>query len=164
MRYPFVEGCSYSPSVDGWIKILRQIKTIHELNFVHGGDPLPRNVLFGGDNNGFVIDFDLSRKEGDCYVRGYNHADFDEFRHEGAKAGAAMKKDHDLYSSLRKMSSVFFDLQQEDELIDHLNLDGLINFFTGRPRLARNVYLDETHDDAGGSPDRPNCFDGQGLI
>ena len=44
-----------------------QIRAMHEIDFIHGDLP-PRNVLFGGDGVGCVIDFDLSRKSG-WYLR-----------------------------------------------------------------------------------------------
>ena len=76
--YPFLEGSSYRPSCKGWLKILLQIQKMHELGFVHG-DLLPRNVLFVGQEDGFVIDFDLSRKEMNPYVKGFNYSDFEKF-------------------------------------------------------------------------------------
>jgi len=45
---------------------------MHEIDFVHG-DLLPRNVVFDITGDGYVTDFDLSRKVGTTYVRGYNY-------------------------------------------------------------------------------------------
>jgi hypothetical protein len=103
--YPFIEGNSYTPSVAGWLKILRQIQAMHKIDFIHG-DLLPRNVLFDAEGNGYVIDFYLSRKVGGTYVSGYNHDDFKAFRHNGAKELQSMMKDHDV-RSLREMSKFF---------------------------------------------------------
>ena len=85
--------------------IIRQIGVIHGKGYVHG-DLLPRNVLFNGDE-GFVIDFDLSRKSGKPYVEGFNHGDFMDFRHEDANRWEPMLKEHDVHS-LYQMSKHFF--------------------------------------------------------
>lgn len=143
LRYPFIEGSSYNPSVAGWIKILLQIQRMHEIDFVHG-DLLPRNVLFDSEGGGYVIDFDLSRKLGGVYVRGYNYIDFQEFRHEGAREGQHMSKDHDLHS-LHEMSYFFFDLRKFD--LRSLGLDELINFFRNYPELPPNVELNDINDE-----------------
>ena len=108
LSYDFIEDSQDHPSMDGWLMILKQIGRIHSLNYVHG-DLLPRNVLFRGRKEGFVIDFDLSRKEGELYVKGYNYVDFTEFRHKDARAGHPMQKEHDVYS-LCQMSKAFFDI------------------------------------------------------
>uniref|UniRef100_A0A7S1YI40 Protein kinase domain-containing protein n=1 Tax=Grammatophora oceanica TaxID=210454 RepID=A0A7S1YI40_9STRA len=152
LRYPFIEGSCDSPSVTGWLEILLLIQKMHEIDFVHG-DLLPRNVIFDTAGRGYVIDFDLSRKAGDKDVRGYNHLDFREFRHDGAKAGEEMTKDHDLHS-LREMSNFFFELEQST--IRDLNLGGLIEFFravVSKPGLGW-VGLGELNDEASGSPMR----------
>lgn len=154
LRYPFIEGNSYSPSVKGWLMILGQIQMMHEIDFIHG-DLLPRNVLFADDGRGYVIDFDLSRKAGKSkYVAGYNYKDFQKFRHEGARAGKQMSKEHDLHS-LRRMSLYFFDLGQSTEL-NTLDLDGLRNFFRERPslNLGEDIVNEMNGEEATGSPNR----------
>ena len=133
------------PSESGWLEILLLIQKMHEIGFVHG-DLLPRNVIFDSEGRGYVIDFDLSRKVGDKYVRGYNHLDFQDFRHNGAKAGEEMTKDHDLHS-LRKMSILFFDL--ELSTICDLDLGELIKFFRDGDRVVR-VWLGELNKASGG--------------
>ena len=85
--------------------IIRQIGIMHGKGYVHG-DLLPRNVLFKGDE-GFVIDFDLSRKIGRPYVEGFNHGDFMDFRHKGANRWEPMLEEHDVHS-LYQMSKHFF--------------------------------------------------------
>ena len=150
LRYPFIEGNPYTPSIPGWLKILLQIQKMHEINFVHG-DLLPRNVLFDrAGEDGFVIDFDLSREEGATYVLGYNYGDFQYYRHDGAKEGLKMMKEHDLYS-LRQMSTFFFDL--EVSAVSTLDLHEMIDFFQKNPDLPASVELGEM-DDASGSPNR----------
>jgi len=149
LRYPFIEGSCNSPSVSGWLEILLLIQKMHKIDFVHG-DLLPRNVIFDTAGRGYVIDFDLSRKAGCEYVRGYNHLDFPKFRHDGARAGEVMTKDHDLHS-LREMSNFFFELEQST--IRDLDLGGLIKFFRDGGLQAR-VGLGELNDEASGSPMR----------
>ena len=130
-----IEGSSYSPSVTGWLAILQQIQWMHEIHFVHGY-LLPRAVLFYSQG----IDFDLSRKAGGTFVRGYNHIDFREFRHDGAKEGPKTTEDHDLHS-LREMSKFFFDPGQSN--LRDRNLDGLIDFLGENPDLPPRIH-DET--------------------
>jgi serine/threonine protein kinase len=115
LRYCFIEGSQDSPTIKGWLMILDQVKKMHEVGYVHG-DLLPRNVLFTGER-GYVIDFDLSRKEGGLYVSGYNSVDFPEFRHKGAVGGKQMWKIHDVYA-LIAMSKAFFDLVTAASIID----------------------------------------------
>ena len=151
LRYPFIQGNSCIPSVTGWLNILQLIKTMHDIDFIHG-DLLPRNVVFGSAGEGYVIDFDLSRKVGGTYVSGYNYGDFKEFRHDEAKPYGEMKKDHDLHS-LRRMSDYFFDL--EDSVVDYLDLDGIIDFFRNNSIRPRKVDFGEMDYKASGSPNRP---------
>lgn len=132
--YDFIEGSPNNPSVKGWSMILKQVYAMHSINFVHG-DLLPRNVLFGAIDQGYVIDFDLSRKEGEHYVQGFNYKDFKKFRHKDAKELMPMKKEHDLHS-LRQMSEHFFDLGSYK--IDALTLEKLIEFFQDNVDLAPN--------------------------
>eukprot|EP00543_Licmophora_paradoxa_P008980 CAMPEP_0202442810 /NCGR_PEP_ID=MMETSP1360-20130828/2163_1 /ASSEMBLY_ACC=CAM_ASM_000848 /TAXON_ID=515479 /ORGANISM="Licmophora paradoxa, Strain CCMP2313" /LENGTH=609 /DNA_ID=CAMNT_0049058271 /DNA_START=125 /DNA_END=1954 /DNA_ORIENTATION=- len=143
--YPFIEGSSYSPSVAGWLKILKQIQDMHKIDFVHG-DLLPRNVLFGTHGDGYVIDFDLSRESGATYVNGYNHTDFKRFPHDKACAGQTMTKDHDLHS-LRQMSAYFFDLENSGVDLGNLDLERLIEFFQERSDLLPFEF-DEMNDSA----------------
>ena len=53
--------------------VLNQVRIMNGLDYVHG-DLLPRNLVFSADN-GYVIDFDLTRKVGGRYVSKYNHVD-----------------------------------------------------------------------------------------
>lgn len=57
-----------------------------------------RNVVFpeNAEEWPVLIDFDFCKKEGKCYLDGFN-SDFKE-RHKGAQEGQVMKKEHDLYS------------------------------------------------------------------
>jgi serine/threonine protein kinase len=123
--YDFINGDSNNPSIKGWLEILELVNSMHEINFVHG-DLLPRNVLFD-ERKGYVIDFDLSRKEDTPYVKGFNYDSFQEYRHADAKERKPMKKEHDLHS-LRKMSNEFFVLTSHN--IDvAATMKELIQFF-----------------------------------
>lgn len=127
LSYDHIDGSSDKPSVKGWLKILKQVKLMHNLGYIHG-DLLPRNALFNGDN-GYLIDFDLSRKEGENYVAAYNSRDFRCCRHDDAQRNEPMKKDHDLFALIH-MTRYFFRLQGGyDRIIHTLKLDALINLF-----------------------------------
>jgi tRNA A-37 threonylcarbamoyl transferase component Bud32 len=52
-------------------QILKQVKSMHEIGYLHSWNLLPCNAIFYGDD-GYLIDFDLSRKEDELYVAGYN--------------------------------------------------------------------------------------------
>ena len=112
LSYDCIEGSADKPSVGGWLMIIRQIGVMHGKGYVHG-DLLPRNVLFKGDE-GFVIDFDLSRKIGKPYVEGFNHGDFMDFRHKRANRWEPMLEEHDVHS-LYQMSKHFFAVPSLEE-------------------------------------------------
>jgi len=150
--YPMLEGSSYKPSVAGWAQILGMVRKMHEIDYVHG-DLLPRNVLFGAHSNGYLIDFDLSRKIGASYVSGYNNEDFTEYRHRDARAGHKMRKEHDIHS-LREMSKMFFDCRQAD--INDYSINQLIRFFESDSSTVSPNILDEAgENEASGSSQRP---------
>ena len=107
--YDWMEGSHNNPTIHGWRMILQQVNIMHQLDYVHG-DLLPRNVIFNNNNQGFVIDFDLTRKQGERYVEGFNYNDFQDFRHMEAQGGYPMLQEHDVYS-LCQMSQLFFDLE-----------------------------------------------------
>jgi hypothetical protein len=150
--YPFIEGNSHTPSVTGWLKILHQVKMMHQIEFVHG-DLHPRNVLFDAAGGGYVIDFDLSRKVGRTYVHGYNYVDFQEFRHSGAQQGLEMMKVHDVHS-LCMMSTFFFDMELSN--FSRLELDDLIKFF--QDNLDLTPRFGKKNEGASGSPIRLSQF------
>ncbi|CAJ1938780.1 unnamed protein product [Cylindrotheca closterium] len=122
---------------------------MHTAGYVHG-DLLPRNVLFGKKNSGFLIDFDLLRKENKPYVRGFNFADFEDFRHPDAKPCKQMKKIHDVHS-LYQISHYFFDLSKKP-IQEGITLKGLIAHFKANEKLPVNAV--EESKDSSGSPNR----------
>ena len=124
LSYDCVEGNNWPTSKDTWKQVLQQVALIHGLGYVHG-DMLPRNVIFS-EQAGHVIDFDLTRKEGEPYVSRYNYADFAAFRHYGAQAGKAMVKEHDVWS-LVKMTETFFDIDFAGTV--HTTVNDLIHAF-----------------------------------
>jgi serine/threonine protein kinase len=132
--YDFIEGASDQPSVVGWSQILKQVDKMHNIDFVHG-DWLPRNILFG-IGVGYIIDFDLSREDGEPYVKGFNYEDFREYRHKDAKAGSPMKKEHAFYSLLQ-LSKAYFDLTAES-MAAVLTMKQLIQFFNMNTDVAVN--------------------------
>lgn len=122
--YDCLEGSNLLTSKAAWIQVLKQVEAIHSINNVHG-DLLPRNFIFD-EERGWVLDFDLTRKVDQRYVSGYNHEDFRFFRHENAKAGLPMKKDHDVWS-LKQLSKSYFGLDRE--LDDFRTVSHLVKFF-----------------------------------
>ena len=118
---------------------------IHTINYVHR-DLLPHNVIFKDDDEGYVIDFDLSRPEGSPYVQGFNYVSFQGFRHVDAREVCPMKKEHDLHS-LRQLSKLFFDL--EPHAIEDYALEKLIQFFEDNPELVAKAYSDWDKDVTG---------------
>jgi len=135
LRYPFIKGNAFKPTIGGWLQILGQIQRMHRIGFVHG-DLFPQNVVFDDQDGGYVIDFDLSRKEGQQYVSHLLHSQFRRFCHPNAFPGRQMEKHHDVHA-LRAMSCYCFSLE-EDVLIS-FDLKDLIQKFTEstdiQPRL-----------------------------
>ena len=107
LSYDFIDGSCWPTSKESWIDVLAQVESLHSHGYVHG-DLLPRNTIFSGAV-GFVIDFDLTRKQGEPYVNGYNHKDFAPFRHPEARACQPMCQAHDVWS-LTEMTKTFFDI------------------------------------------------------
>jgi len=149
LRYHFIEGSTCKPSAKGWVQILKLVKAMHEIDYVHG-DLLPQNVLFGGFGEGYLIDFDLSRKVGSGYVSGYNYEPFSSTRHRNARAGEAMEKEHDIHS-LREMSKMLFDCESLD--LNSYSIDNLIDTFQSNSFSPR-VSVEDGDTEASGSPQR----------
>ena len=106
LSYDYIDGNCWPSSKQSWINVLAQVKRMHDNCYVHG-DLLPRNMIFTG-TTGYLIDFDLTRKEGENYVKGYNHQDFSLLRHPNALACRPMYRAHDVWSLIR-MTGIFFD-------------------------------------------------------
>eukprot|EP00977_Amphora_coffeiformis_P012999 scaffold3337_cov169-Amphora_coffeaeformis.AAC.9 len=96
LEYDYIPGDHQQVTKASWMSLLRRIATLHNNGYVHG-DILPRNMLFSG-NEGYIIDFDLMRQEGQQYVLGYNYVDFEKYRHTDAQAQKQMKKTHDVHA------------------------------------------------------------------
>ena len=143
--YDYIEGRSTPTSQLGWIGVLKLIEIIHSLGYVHG-DLLPRNLLFWEDC-GYVIDFDLMRKDGESYVAGYNHKDFSDYRHADARARAEMKREHDVWA-LKQMSKEFFDVPD----IDGSTISDLISYFSTKRGLQEQEGGPIDCEAATGSP------------
>ena len=154
LSYDFMEGTSWPASRDAWSQVLEQVKIMHSLGYIHG-DLLPRNLIFS-ENNGHVIDFDLTRKEGNLYTSGYNHDDFVRYRHTGARANEKMEKVHDVFA-LTKMTTKFFEVDPPH--VQPETIEDLIEFFSGTAGNARphpdDVAKEDTNE-ATGSPKEVN--------
>jgi serine/threonine protein kinase len=125
LEYDFIESDGLPPSKEAWIMVLKQIEVVHSLGYVHG-DLLPRNLIFSGES-GYVIDFDLMRKEDvkDVeYVSGYN-SDFPPYRHPHTRAGEKMKKEHDVWA-LARMTASFFGIEAAGN-VSITELQSLVN-------------------------------------
>ena len=79
---------------------------LHEQGYVHG-DMRKENIIFGADDEdttSYLIDFDMAKQEGATYPKGFKY--FENLRHEEAREGNAMKKEHDRFS-LRCVMKLF---------------------------------------------------------
>lgn len=97
LEYEYIRGDHHPHHKEQFKKIRRDLGKLHDKGYVHS-DIRRINLLFGeGENDAWIIDFDLAAKEGDEYPEGYNHYNIME-RHEGARAGLPRKRDHDLHA------------------------------------------------------------------
>jgi serine/threonine protein kinase len=150
--YDYIKGTHWPASKDGWIQVMKQVQTMHSLNFVHG-DLLPRNLIFLG-KEGYVIDFDLMREENYPYVSGYN-SDFRPYRHKDAYANAEMKKEHDVWA-LAQMSQEYFNIPEKAIDLDEIReVSKLLEYFEKNDVAVKNLPPDaHFSEDATGSPVR----------
>ena len=94
LNYQFIEGSHEPSTLKQFIFTLQTLCCLHEKGFVHGDIRLC-NLVFTSER-GYLIDFDLSRKEGSLYPSEYCYK-YD-VRHPEALPGREMKKIHDRYS------------------------------------------------------------------
>ena len=156
LEYTFICGDGHPSTKAAWISLLRRISTLHNYGYVHG-DILPRNLIFSG-SEGYIIDFDLMRKEGEPYVLGYNHSDFDKYRHTDAKAQQEMKKTHDIHA-LAMVGIEYFGTDDNDLFSQYAgrqitSIEDLMQFFesSAGERIEAGTPADSL--DASGSPCR----------
>lgn len=149
LEYDYIEGESWPTSRAAWIQVLQQVDIMHSLGYVHG-DLLPRNLVFSGDG-GHVIDFDLTREDGQQYVSGYNHKDFCRYRHKKARSQGKMAKEHDVWA-LTQMSKEFFVVSDDFTAV---SVSELFEYFSHHDVELRASKVErENWDAATGSPDR----------
>jgi hypothetical protein len=111
-------------------------------------------VIFD-DDAGYVIDFDLMRKEGALYVSGYNHSAFGAYRHKDAHAGKKMRKEHDVWA-LMQMSKEYF--ANHDGIDNVTEISGLVKYFEeGEHKVSNGEQAG--HGEATGSPVRVSTSD-----
>lgn len=125
LKYQYLDGDHVSRSKGGFIVIAKILLKLHRLGYVHG-DIRDANVIFGNEN-AWIIDFDICDKENALYPVDYNHNNISE-RHSGARAQLPMKKDHDIYSLIQliKTSSVGLGVHGNlSEIIDQLRFSTL---------------------------------------
>lgn len=83
-------------SMQHFATIIQILHKIHDQGLVHC-DIRETNLIFGNDGKGWIIDFDLVRKEGENYPPEYNHEHIAE-RHKDAKRMLSAHKAHDRHS------------------------------------------------------------------
>lgn len=103
ISYKYIEGDHVPHSVDQFINIMSTLHQLHTLGYVHG-DVRPANLVFT-ESEGYLIDYDLARKEGTPYPESYQR--IESYRRIDAVATRKMKKIHDRFS-LAKVISNFF--------------------------------------------------------
>jgi serine/threonine protein kinase len=128
LEYDFILGGHGKVTMAAWKSLLRLIKTLHDNDYVHG-DILPRNMLFFKEE-GYIIDFDLMKKEGEPYVKGYNYDEFVKYRHPDTMSKKlVMEKKHDIHALVAIGTEYFGDKIDSDKLRKTSSIDGLIEFF-----------------------------------
>lgn len=95
VKYNYIEGNQDPESFSQYKGVISMLHKVHETGYVHG-DIRSENMVFYGDTS-FLIDYDLARKEGECYPEEYVYDGF-LMRHCDAKPFRSMKQDHDRYS------------------------------------------------------------------
>ena len=109
LEYPFIEGSHEPTSVEEVVHILYQLLTLHKDNCVHG-NICASNIVFGQFKSS-LIDFDLSGKDNETkYPEGFVRDIHDGFRHEDAREGSVLRKEHDCFSFSWLMSR--YDCEQ----------------------------------------------------
>lgn len=156
LEYDLIRGEEYPSTKAAWISLLMRISTLHKHGHVHG-DLLPRNLIFSG-SEGYMIDFDLMRKEGEPYVLGYNHSDFIKYRHPDAKAREEMKKTHDVHA-LAMIGIEYFGTDENDlasyyAATSITSIEELVKFFESYALEPSHAVTAADSLDASGSPYR----------
>jgi hypothetical protein len=97
LQYKFIPGNHKASSGIQFLQILEQVSCLHKDNFVHG-DIRESNIVFSGNDDATLIDFDLSRKAGQPYVSNFNVDIKDGKRHESAQRFQRMNYAHDYFA------------------------------------------------------------------
>lgn len=95
LSYRYLQSVE-QPKLQHFAGIVQTLHKMHEKGIVHC-DVRKANLIFGRDGKGWIIDFDLARKEGEWYPLDYNHESIPE-RHENARKGLPACIEHDRFS------------------------------------------------------------------
>jgi serine/threonine protein kinase len=97
IKYTFIEGDHAPKTVGQVVEVVKQLARLHSRGIVHG-DVRAFNIVFGPQSR--LIDFDLAGTAGTKrYPSGYNSNTLvDSQRHQDAKAGELLQKEHDRFS------------------------------------------------------------------
>jgi serine/threonine protein kinase len=137
LEYDFIQGDQRQVTKTSWMSLLSRVATLHNSGYVHG-DILPRNMLFSADE-GYIIDFDLMREEGQPYVLGYNHMDFEKYRHPDAQARNTMKKIHDVHALIK------IGIEHFGEVFEELCEGNQISSIASLTEISASCEPEESH-------------------
>ena len=95
LTYDYIKGTNVRSDLRQFYNILCALDNLHTAGYVHG-DVRLENMIFAEGNEGYLIDYDFARKEGEHYP--YNYNTELEVRHKTASPSQPMLKYHDRYS------------------------------------------------------------------
>ena len=113
LQYSYIRGDHDPQHLQHFRDIIRDLGKLHDEGYVHS-DIREQNLLFGNENQAWMIDFDHTDKEGTRYPDTYNHNGIEE-RHSSARAGWPRQKKHDRYALSVILEK--FDFQGKDEIV-----------------------------------------------
>ena len=115
IQYDYIEGDHNPQRLRQFAGVCRKLHKVHTEGYIHG-DIREANIIFN-DSESDLIDFDLAQGVGGIYPLGYNHFDV---RHQDARGGIEMKREHDRHALAKIMESVH-DANQHQRIIDMVN-------------------------------------------
>eukprot|EP01031_Cornospumella_fuschlensis_P034447 gene34447-41698_t len=113
IQYTFITGTHVPDRVSHFISLMRQLNVLHSEEVVFG-DLRLSNIVFCGDGESRLIDFDWTGREyDDMYPFGFNKDIGDGWRHEEAYGGNHLHRAHDKFS-LAKIMERFAPLAADE--------------------------------------------------
>jgi Lipopolysaccharide kinase (Kdo/WaaP) family len=142
LRYDYIEGAHVPKSLYSFVSVAKQLKEMHDRDYVHG-DIRAYNMVFGQTQNdadkAWLIDFDFSGKEnGKCYPPGYSSLLVDLVGRRAGEPDKPLEKKDDWTDLLAVMQ--LFTLFEDEEL-EQLDQQGKVEAVNKalRQRLAWEV-------------------------